>query len=225
MCRLIGGLLLSLTFGSSAAGQSIGDIDSQQHRQPVPIEAFFLVGGYYAGAIIEPQRSELPRQMRPQIGGAVQIPVRNHWAVLIDATTSMMTANWKWDGERPAGPDDNVARVRRVTVLPAAVRVWRFDNFSMYAGGGFGVEWQSEFTRYKAIVGRLNLRPVVANVFTEERLRTRFLLPIGFRAGVTVSPRARLALRVGYSYGRRYLDFPAAHGLDVGVGYRFARGV
>lgn len=86
-----------------------------------------------------------------------------------------------------------------------------------------GVERQRELTRYRRIVARVDLQPVVADSFTEDRVDTLFAVPVAVRAGVIVNRGRRLALRVGYSYTMRYADLPGTQGLDVGLGYRFAR--
>jgi len=222
MRRAATALLFAFGLAPPAEGQVLPDAVFVPDSEPT-VEVFVLAGGYLGGVVIRPQRSWIRPQWGPQFAGGLLLPVRRRWGFRVDFTTSVIEANWKWDTDRGAGPNDNYARVRRVAAVPTVVRIWRTNRFSVHAGGGFSFEQQRERTRYRPIVGRVDSKPVLGESFTEARAAT----PVGalvLRAGFTVNISRRLALWSGYSYLRHHADLPGATGLDVGLGYRFVRG-
>jgi opacity protein-like surface antigen len=192
-----------------------------QQREPA-IEVFGLAGGYAHGnLLLAPQSNSLSPQWRPQLGGGVLAPLARNWGALFDATTSVVEANWKWDGLPGAGPEDNFARVRRVILVPSVVRLWRRDRFSIYAGAGVGFEHDRERTLFRPIVARDEKgQPVLGPQSTENRVNKTLASP-ALRVGVIVSLSRRLVLRSGYSYVRHYTDERGSRGLEAGIGYRF----
>jgi hypothetical protein len=159
-------------------------------------------------------------QWRPQAGGGVLAPLGRNWAALFDVTASALEAHWLWNGGLPGGPGDNFTRVRRIRCSPPS--------------SGFGAATGSPFTpapdqvsshnrersRFRPIVARDEQgRPVLAEKF--ESTPTTRVAPLGLRAGIIVSPGARLVVRACYSYLRRYSDASPSRGVEAGVGYRF----
>ncbi len=199
-------LLTTLTAGADA-----------QQREPA-VEVFALGGAYLHGNV--PMTPPPSGQWRPQAGGGVLAPLGRNWAALFDVTASALEAHWLWNGGLPGGPGDNFTRVRRITMFPSIVRLWRRDWFAVYAGAGPGFEHNRERSRFRPIVARDEQgRPVLAEKF--ESTPTTRVAPLGLRAGIIVSPGARLVVRACYSYLRRYSDASPSRGVEAGVGYRF----
>jgi len=75
--------------------------------------------------LLSPQSFSLPPQWRPQVGAGVLAPLGRRWGLLFDLTASSVADYWKWDGAPGAGPADNFARLRRISLFPSLVRLWR----------------------------------------------------------------------------------------------------
>jgi hypothetical protein len=207
--------LVVLLFGCSAGLR--GD-----QREPA-IELYGLAGGYVHGnMLLSPQHFSLPAQWRPQVGRGVLAPLGRRWGLLFDVTASSVADYWKWDGEPGAGPGDNFARLRRISLFPSLVRLWRRERFSIYAGFGPGWEHNRESHRLRPIVARDERgRPVLADQFENRRASDTKLALYGLRLGCLFSLNRRVAARVGYSYLRRYADERGSTGIEAGLGWRF----
>jgi opacity protein-like surface antigen len=192
-----------------------------QQTEPA-IEVFVLTGGYVHGnLLLSPQSLSTSSQWRPQLGGGVLLPLGRNWGALFDVTTSALETNWKWDGQAGAGPLDNFTHVRRVSLVPSIVRLWRRNRFSIYTGGGVGFEHDRQASRFRPILARDDRgQPILANEFTDHRANKTLASP-AFRAGVIGSLTRRLVARFGYSYLRHYTDERGSHELELGIGYRF----
>jgi opacity protein-like surface antigen len=191
---------------------------ASQQTQP-RIEVFVLTGVYMQGnQVFAPQSFALGRQWKPQFGGGVLAPLGRKWAAVFDATTNTAEGRWAWDG---TGPAENFARVRRIVLTPSVLRMWRRERFSIFAGGGLGIEHDLERSRYRPIVARdENGRPVLAPDF-QERDSTHTGRGLLLRAGTIGNVTPRFVVRAGYLYLRRYADERPSHGLEFGIGYRF----
>jgi opacity protein-like surface antigen len=201
-------------------GVLAGGLPAQQTEPAV--EVFGLAGGYVHGnLLLSPQSLSTSSQWRPQLGGGILVPLGRNWGALFDVTTSALETNWKWDGLPGAGPLDNFTHVRRVSLVPSVVRLWRRNRFSIYTGGGVGFEHDRQASRFRPILARDDRgQPILGNEFTDHRAN-KTQAALAFRAGVIVSLSRRLVARSGYSYLRRYTDERGSAGLEAGIGYRF----
>jgi len=205
----------------SAVALLAGNGLAGQQTEPA-VEVFVLTGGYVHGnLLLSPQSLSTSPQLRPQLGGGILAPLSKNCGALVDVTTSALETNWKWDGQPGAGPLDNFTHVRRVSLVPSVVRLWRRNRFSIYVGGGVGFEHVRQASRFRPIVARDDRgQPILADEFTDHR-NNRTLTSPAFRAGVIGSLSQKLVARFGYSYLRHYADERGSHGLEVGIGYRF----
>jgi opacity protein-like surface antigen len=197
-------------------------VESSAGQQEPAVEVFAIGGGYVHGnLLLSPQQSSIAPQWKPQVGGGVLAPLGRRWGALFDVTTSAVEAHWKWDGLPGAGAGDNFSRVRRVSLIPSLVRLWRRERFSIYAGAGGGIEHDRERNLFRRIVARDERgQPVLAGEFETTHVnKTHGALAL--RAGAIVGLGRRIVLRAGYSYLRFYADEPGSTGLEVGAGYRF----
>lgn len=136
-------------------------------------------------------------------------------------TTSVAETFWKPDGSAGAGPNDNFSRERRVVLTPSLVRLWRRERFSLYAGGGVGIEQESQRTRLRPIIAHdENGQPILADEFQDISFnQTNGTLLL--RGGTIVSLTRRAVFRVEFSLLPRYIDAAASKSVTVGFGYRF----
>lgn len=201
-----------------------------QQREPA-VELYGLTGAYYFG-----NRANVLKggEKNPQAAGGVLFPLGSRWAVLTDVVTSRLEVNEGLHGpydDHPysqfyrANPDvrnEDVTMQRLIAVLPSIIRLWRRDRFSIYLGGGLGLEHQRQLIRYRPVrehpdgSGRL-LR---AEGFVDSRDSVS-AVPLLFRAGMLVNLAPRIVLRGGYSHILGYLDTAASTSLEVGIGFRF----
>ena len=202
----------------------LGPASAVGQNQDANLQIFFMGGPYsYGNLIISPQSSPIPKQWRPHIGvGTLWVPRGWNWGALVDLTTSTREFHWKWDlGTHAAGPNDNFSRVRRFSLVPSVVRLWRRETFSLYAGVGLGIEQDREQNRFRDIVSRDEAgQPIVADEFTETNIKGSQGVLV-FRGGILIALTPRIGARFGYSYLRRYADHDPAQGIEVGIGYRF----
>lgn len=201
-----------------------------QQRDPA-VEIYGLTGAYHFG-----NRANVLKggESNPQVAVGALLPLGSHWAVLTDGVTSRLEVN-----EGPHGPHDehpysefyrvnpdvrneDVTTQRLIAVLPSIVRMWRRDRFSIYLGGGLGLEHQRQLIRYRPIRehsdGSGFLIRAEGFVDSRDSVLANALL---FRGGLLVSLTPRLVLRGGYSHILGYTDTPASRSLAVGIGYRF----
>jgi hypothetical protein len=98
--------------------------------------------------------------------GAGVLALKRNWGVLFDVTTSAFEQYWRYDGQPGAGPGDNFTRERRIVVIPSALRLWRRDRFSIYAGIGLGWEHRRQRDRLRKIIARgEHGEPILAEEF------------------------------------------------------------
>lgn len=201
-----------------------------QQRDPA-VEIYGLTGAYYFG-----NRSNALKggKWNPQAGAGFLIPLGSHWAVLTDGVTSRLEVNEGLHGpydDHPysefyrVNPDvrnEDVTTQRLVAVLPSIIRLWRRDRFSIYFGGGLGLEHQRQRIRYRPVREHSDGSGLLvrAEGFVDFRDSVS-AVPLLFRAGMLVSLTPRLVFRSGYSHILGYLDAPASRSLEVGIGYRF----
>lgn len=203
-----------------------------QQRDPA-VEIYGLTGAYYFG-----NKSHVLKggEWNPQIAGGILVPVGRRWAVMIDGVTSHLEVN-----EGPHGPytdhpfsefyrvnpgvqNNDVTTQRLIALLPSIVRLWRWDRFSLYAGGGLGLERQRQLIRFQPALPQDNPDGSSVLVRSEDFSESRdtvSTLPVILRAGVLVSLAPRIVVRGGYSHILAYVDTFASRSLEVGVGYRF----
>lgn len=185
-----------------------------QQRDPA-IEIYGLTGVYRQGNL------SVSSAWRRQFGAGVLLPVGRKWAGLADLTTTAVESNWVPGGSPlgPAGP--NFSRERRIVLQPSIVRLWRRDRFTIYLGGGVGMEHQRQKNRIRPVVGHdENGAPIVADEFVgTETERTQATLLV--RGGVLANLMPRVVFRVGFSWLPRYADESPSASVIVGVGYRF----
>ena len=221
----------ALILAAIAQWCSLASLGAQQ-RDPA-VEIYGLTGGYYFG---NKTRVLKGGEWNPQIAGGVLVPLGRRWAVLIDGVASHLEVN-----EGPHGPYDehpfvefyrvnpgiqnnDVTTQSLIAVLPSVVRLWRRDRFSLYAGGGLGLERQSQFIRYQPAHSQENPDGSSVLVRSEEFTESRDTVSTSaliLRAGVLVSLAPRIVLRGGYSHIVGYFDTFASRSLEVGIGYRF----
>ena len=200
------------------------------------MEFYGLTGAYYFGN----RANVLKRgEWNPQAAVGVLFPLGSRWAVLTDGVTSRLEVN-----EGPHGPYDShpysdfyrvnpdvrnedVTTQRLIAILPSIIRLWRRDRFSIYLGGGLGLEHQRQLIRYRPIREHPDVRDLTGHsllvraegfVDSKDSVSTTALL---FRAGLLVNLTPRVVLRGGYSHILGYVDTPASRSLEVGIGYRF----
>lgn len=185
-----------------------------QQREPA-VEVYGIVGTYFHG------NESIATEWKPQFGAGVLAPVSRDWGVLIDITTSSLEEYWNFDGLPGANSGSNYTRQRRIIFMPSLVRLWRRDRFSIYAGGGLGLEYERQRNRFRSIIGRdENLQPILADGF-QNTSASRVVGTLAARAGVVVSLTPTVVLRTGFSVMPRYIDARASRSLEFGVGYRF----
>ena len=203
-----------------------------QQRDPA-VEIYGLTGGYYFG-----NRAHVLKggEWNPQIAGGILMPVGRKWAVMVDGVTSHLEVNEGIHGTYADNPisefyrmnprvqNNDVTTQRLIAVLPSVVRLWRRDRFSIYAGGGLGLERQSQLIRYQPVDVLENLDGTSVLVRSEEFVESRDTVsttPLIIRVGVLVSVAPRIVVRGGYSHVIGYFDTAASRSLEVGIGYRF----
>ncbi len=203
-----------------------------QQRDPA-VEIYGMSGVYYFG---NSQHVLKNREWRPHFGVGALFPVRSKWALMIDGVTSHLEVN-----EGPHGPgtyhpftefyrlnpgvqNNDLTTQRLVAILPSFVRLWRRDRFSIYAGGGLGLEHQRQHIRYQQAFPQENPDGSTILVREEEFVDSRdavSAMSMIFKAGILLNLAPRIVLRAGYSHVITYLDTPASKSLEVGIGYRF----
>lgn len=203
-----------------------------QQRDPA-VEIYGLTGGYYFG-----NRAHVLKggEWNPLIAGGILVPVGRKWAVMVDGVTSHLEVNEGVHGPfdehpfsefyrvNPGVQNNDVTTQRLIAILPSVIRLWRRDRFSFYAGGGIGLERQSQFIWYQPVDVQENLAGSSVLVRSEEFVESRDTVStthLIVRAGVLVSLAPRIVVRGGYSHVIGYFDTAAPRSLEVGVGYRF----
>ncbi|MDE0101768.1 MAG: hypothetical protein OXN89_05260 [Bryobacterales bacterium] len=203
-----------------------------QQRDPA-VEIYGLTGGYYFG-----NKSNVLKggEWNPQFAGGILVPFGSRWAAMIDGVTSHLEVNEGPHGpyddhsfsefyrENPGVQNNDLTTQRLIAILPSVVRLWRMDRFSFYAGGGLGLERQSQFIRYQPALPHENPDGSSVLVRSEEFVESKdtvSVTPFILRAGVLVSLAPRVVLRGGYSHVLGYFDTAASRCLEVGIGYRF----
>ena len=176
------------------------------------------------------------REWKPQVGVGALFPVGSKWALMIDGVTSRLEVNEGLHGPytdhsfsefyrvNPGVQNNDLTTQRLIAIVPSFVRLWRRDRFSIYAGGGLGLEHQRQHIRYQQAFPQENPDGSTTLVREEEFVESRDVVSIGafiFRAGILLNLAPRVVLRGGYSHIITYLDTPASKSLEVGIGYRF----
>ena len=221
-----------LFFLAAAAWLSSGEPLRAQQRDPA-VEVYGLTGAYYFGHNPNVLKN---REWRPLMGMGVLFPWGTKWAFMLDGVTSRLEVNEGPHGPltdhpysefyrvNPGIPNEDVTTQRLIAILPSIVRMWRREKFSIYVGGGFGVEHQRQRIRYRPVDVRENAaggRTLVrADGFVESRDAVS-TTPLILRAGGLVNLAPRVVLRTGYSYLLGYTDSPASQSLEAGIGFRF----
>ena len=205
---------------------------SAQHRDPAP-EIYGLTGAYYFGQDPHVLKS---RQWSPQAGVGGLFPVGSKWALMIDGLTSRLEVNEGPHGIGTAHPfsefyrlnpgvqNNDVTTQRLIAILPSVVRLWRRERFSIYFGGGFGMEHQRQRIRYQPAHEQELPDGSTTLVRAEEFVESRDSLAIGslvFSAGILINIAPRVVMRAGWSLMPGYLDTPISQAPQVGIGYRF----
>ncbi len=203
-----------------------------QQRDPA-VEIYGLTGAYYFGNSSNVLKN---REWNLQIAVGGLFPLGSKWALMLDGVTSHLEVN-----EGPHGPytdhpfsefyrvnpgirNDDVTTQRLIAILPSVVRMWRRERFSIYIGGGLGLEHQRQLIRYQPALPQENPDGSSTLVRAEEFVESRdavSVAPLIFRAGILMNLAPRVVLRGGYSYILGYVDTPPSQSLQVGIGYRF----
>ncbi len=128
-----------------------------QQRDPA-VEIYGLTGTYYFGNSSNVLKN---REWNPQVGVGALFPVGSKWALMIDGVTSRLEVNEgphdkytdhpfsEFYRVNPGVQNNDVTTQRLIAILPSFVRLWRRDRFSIYAGGGLGLEHQRQHIRYQ----------------------------------------------------------------------------
>lgn len=203
-----------------------------QQRDPA-VEIYGLTGGYYFGNQAHVLKDG---EWNPQVAGGILVPVGRKWAVMVDGATSHLEVNEGAHGPytdhpfsefyrvNPGVQNNDVTTQRLIAVLPSVVRMWRRDRFSFYAGGGLGLERQSQLIRYQPVDVLENLDGASVLVRSEEFVESSDTVsptPLIVRGGVLVNLARRIVLRAGYSHVIVSFDTTGSRSLEVGIGYRF----
>ena len=203
-----------------------------QQRDPA-VEIYGLTGAYYFGQNPHVLKN---RQWNPQVGVGGLFPVGSKWALMIDGVTSHLEVNEgphnihtdhpfsEFYRVNPGIQNNDVTTQRLIAILPSVVRLWRRERFSIYIGGGFGVEHQRQRIRYQPAYPQELPDGSTTLVRAEEFVESRDAVSIGsfiFSAGILISLAPRVVLRGGYSLIPGYLDSPSSQSPQVGIGYRF----
>lgn len=221
----------ALIVGAIAQVCGSGPLCAQQ-RDPA-VEVYGLTGGYYFG-----NRSNVLKggEWNPHFAGGILVPIGSRWAAMIDGVTSHLEVNEGLHGpnddhpfsefyrEHPGVQNNDLTTQRLIAILPSVVRLWRENRFSFYAGGGLGLERQSQFIRYQPALPQDNSDGISVLVRSEEFNESKdsvSVTPLILRAGILVSLAPRVVLRGGYSHVLGYFDTAASRCLEVGIGYRF----
>ena len=203
-----------------------------QQRDPA-VEIYGLTGAYYFGQSPNVLKN---RQWNPQFGVGGLFPLGSKWALMIDGVTSHLEVNEGFHDQytdhpfsefyrvNPGIQNNDVTKQRLIAILPSIVRLWRRDRFSIYIGGGLGLEHQRQRVRYQPVNVQENPDGSTTLVRAEEFLESRDAVSVGsliFCAGMLINLAPRVVLRGGYSLIPGYLDTPSSQSLQVGIGYRF----
>ncbi len=183
-----------------------------QQREPA-FEVYGLTGGYFHGNL------SASHEWKPHVGGGLLAPLGRKWAVLFDVTTSAVEGDPSVDGYS-VPQSGNFVKERRVAMIPSAVRMWRRDRFSIYAGAGWAYEHERQHYRVRPVVGREPDGRAILGPPTEGRsTRTDAMLALRFGGLISVTPKT--VFRAGFSLLPRYTDEAASKSLELGIGYRF----
>ena len=116
------------------------------------------MGTYYFG---NSQHVLKNREWKPQVGVGALFPVGSKWALMIDGVTSRLEVNEGLHGPytdhpfsefyrvNPGVQNNDLTTQKLIAIVPSFVRLWRRDRFSIYAGGGLGLEHQRQHIRYQ----------------------------------------------------------------------------
>ena len=90
----------------------------------------------------------------------------------------------------PGIQNEDVTTQRLIAILPSVVRLWRRERFSIYIGGGLGLEHQRQLIRYRPV--DVQEHPDGSNtlVRAEEFVESRdavSIMPLIFRVGMLMS--------------------------------------
>ena len=201
-----------------------------QQRDPA-VEIYGLTGAYH---FANRAHSLKGGEWNPQAAVGVLFPLGSRWAVLADGVTSRLEVNQGLHGPHDDHPysefyrvnpdvqNEDITTQRLMAVLPSIVRLWRRDRFSIYLGGGFGLEHQRQLIRYRPIREHPDGSGLLVRDegFVDSR-DSVLATPLLFRGGLLVNLTPRVVLRGGYSHILGYLDTPASRSLEVGIGFRF----
>lgn len=201
-----------------------------QQRDPA-VEIYGLTGAYHFGNRAHALKGG---EWNPKATIGVLLPLGSRWAVLTDGATSRLEVNEGLHGPHTDHPysefyrvnpdirNEDVTTQRLIAVLPSIVRLWRRDRFSIYLGGGLGLEHQRQLIRYRPIREHSDGSGLLvrAEGFVSSRDSVS-ATPLLFRGGLLVNLTPRVVLRGGYSHILGYTDTPASRSLEVGIGYRF----
>jgi hypothetical protein len=191
-------VLLAGLVGTGPARAQTGSAAVAERR---PVELLGHIGAFQAGS------DEGSIASGPSFGATLAIPVSRRMAVDVEAQTSEVKHS------RRAG---DFYRTRRTLIVPSLIFSWGDQTVYGFAGGGLGVEFDSNTTRhsdFRPDFTREEWREVLPGVF--ELDRSDVGRATSLRAGIGVSAFRRVALRwevytAGWNLGAR-----------MGVGYRF----
>jgi hypothetical protein len=186
---------------------------SAAQQREAAFEVYGLTGAYKHGNLA------VSEAWNPQWGGGLLAPLGSKWGVLVDVTTSAAERQPTVDG-RPIQDPSLFIRERRVATTPSAIRIWRRDRYSIYAGGGWAWEHRRQQSRFLPIIDRGPDGSAVLGPPIESRGGdTQGALALRFGGLVSITPRT--TFRAGFSLLQRYADERGSRVLEVGFGYRF----
>ena len=198
-----------------------------QQRDPA-VEIYGLAGTYYFGNSSNVLKN---REWNPQVAVGALFPVGSKWGLMIDGVTSRLEVNEgphdrytdhpfsEFYRVNPEIQNNDVTTQRLIAILPSFVRLWRRDRFSIYIGGGLGLEHQRQHIRYQQAFPQENPDGSSTLVREDEFVDSRdavSAIPLIFRAGILLNLAPRVVLRGGYSHIITYLDAPASKSLRGG---------
>lgn len=180
-----------------------------QQKDPA-VEVYALTGSYYHGNAAGSANWEY------QFGAGILAPITRKWAAILDVTTSESKDIVDFDGQ--GGPYARF-RERRYVFAPSIVRMWRFDRFSFYAGGGIAAEHMRQRDRVRENLGIEDGQIKFGEYqdFRSNNTNAALLL----RGGTVFNVTHRIVARADFSFLPRYTDERPSKSITFGVGYRF----
>ena len=239
--RSVGGLLLSTTLTLPAP------TPGQQRDKAVELHA--MAGAYFFGSNPNLLKND---HWAPQVTLGTLIRRSSKWGIMVDATFSDLRLSEGLhhpETEHPTSlfykanpgvPNEDRSRQKMLALFPSAVGLLRRDRFTVYFGGGMGIEHHRQTIRYRearaldeidiesvefrslvesgsVLVGNDYVRYNAFSTLKDTVTNTALFV----HGGILASLSDRITLRAGYCWILTYLDALPSQSLGAGIGYRF----